>query len=246
MFVIYEPGVVTPWDYLQTVRFYGFITDLRLKVDIESIAEKELPDLSVTQSRTERLSALRDMEWSGPRKQIGLYLETSGHPITHIASIALLNRLPYYHVNLMSYFTDNAVVQIANDARILAMIEDVGFGLLQGSDEVVIFGSVKEEVTTLPEDERRIEFCQSYNFTVGTQSLQLLSANSQRLQATFVNRHSSAQVFLNYGNTATSGAGICLLPNGGSYEINRTNPYQGVISAISSAAGATLSVMECV
>lgn len=246
MVCIYEPGVITPWDYLQTVRFYGFITDLRLRVDIESIPEKPLPDLSVTQSRTERLSAMRDMEWKNERKEIGLFLETSGHPITKIASIALLNRVPYYHVNLMPYFTDNAVINVANDARIHACIEDAGFGLLQGQDEVVVFGSVKEEVTTLPEDERRIEFCQPYSFTVGTQSLQLLAANPNRLQATIVNRHTSAQVFLNYGNTATNGAGICLLPNGGSYEINRTNPYQGVVSAISSVAGATLSVLECV
>lgn len=245
-FTLYEPGVITPWDYLQTVRFYGFITDLRVKVNITSIAEKELPDLSVTQSRTERLSALRDMEWRGERKQLGLYLETSGHPVTHIASIALLNRIPYYHVNLMPYFTDNAVINVANDSRILGCIEDVGYGLLDNEDEIVVFGSVKEEVTTLPENERRIEYSQAYNFSVGTTSLQLLPSNPNRLQATFTNRHSSARIYLNYGNSAAVGGGLCLLPNGGSYEINRTNPYQGMVSAISDTSGGLLSVLECV
>jgi hypothetical protein len=244
--VLYEPGFTSPWDLLPTTRYCGFITDLRMMVRIQSIDEQQLPELEVTATRTERITAVRDMEWGGKRKELALFIETSAMPPCQIASIALLNRVPYYHVNLMPYFTDNGIINVAADARILASIKDAGYGLLQGTDEVTIFGSVKEEVTTLPEEPRIIQYCQPHTWTVGTGSIQLLPVNENRLQSTFVNRHNAARIYLNYGALAEVGKGICLMPNGGSYEINKTNPYQGVISAIADTAGATLSGLECV
>lgn len=246
MQVIYEPGLATPWDKLPVLRYYGFVTDLRAKIDIRSLYEQTLPDLDITQSRTERLTAVRDMEWGGPRYELGLYLEASNSPLCKVAALSLLNREPYYHVNLVPYFSDNALINIASDARILARVEDVGYGLLAGLDEVVIFGSVKEEVSTLPEDARVISYCQSFGQTLGTTSLQLLPLNANRLQATFVNTHASNKIFLHYGTTAEINKGITLMPNGGSYEINAENPYQGVISAIASAASTPMTYMECV
>lgn len=243
--VLYEPGLANPWDLLAVNRYYGFITDLRMKVQIRSIPEKDLPELDVTQSRTERLTAVRDMEWSGERYEFGLFMETSRAPVLQIASVSLLNRKPYYHINLLPYFTDNAIVNIASDARIFGRVQDVGYGLLKAGDEIVIFGSVKEEFTTLPEEQRVIQFSQPSALTVGTSSLIALPANANRLQATLVNTSASARIFLNYGSTAQQNQGITLMPNGGTYEINTTNPYFGVISAISSTAGATLSILEC-
>ena len=244
--VIYEPGFTSPWDLLPTVRYCGFITDLRMMVKIRSIEEQALPELEVTSSRTERITAVRDMEWSNKRKELVLFLETSVMPPCQIASISLLNRLPYYHVNLMPFFTDNGIINVAADARLLAGIVDAGYGVLQETDEVTLFGSVKEEVTTLPEEPRIIQLCQPYTWSIGTTNLQILPINENRLQATFVNRSETAKVYLNYGTLAEVGKGICLMPKGGSYEINRTNPYQGVVSAISDTNGATLSGLECV
>lgn len=243
---IYEPGFTTPWDRLPINRYYGFITDLRAKIKITSIPEKPLPVLDAEQSRTERLTAVRDLEWMSERYELGLYLQASGTGILHIASLSLLNRRPFYQINLLPYFTDNSLINIASDARILARIENAGYGLLSGQDEVVIFGSVKEEVTTLPEDAKQISFCQNFGLTVGATSVQLLPANANRLQATFVNTHSSNRVFLNYGALATVNQGIALMPNGGSYEINETNPYKGMISAVAGGAGTTMTFIECV
>lgn len=245
MLVLYEPSVVTPWDLVATTRYYGFVSDFRLKVQIGSIAESQIPNLDVTTSRAERLAAVRDMEWNSPRKEMQLFMETSRQPLAHIASISLLNRQPYYHINLLPYFTDNGILNVASDARILARITNVGWGLLQGADEVVCFGSVKEEVTTLPEEERIIQFCQPYSWTVVASSQQILPSNPNRLQVTLVNRSATASVFINYGTIAEQGKGIALLP-GGSYEINATNPYLGVISAIASAGSVSLSGLECV
>lgn len=244
--VIYEPGFTTPWDLLPVNRYYGFITDLRAKIAVKTLEEKPLPDLEVIQSRTERLTAVRDLEWSGTRYELSLWLETSNAPAMQIASLSLLNRMPYYHVNLLPYFTDNAIINLASDARILARIDNAGYGLLGEGDEVVIFGSVKEEVTTLPEEQREIQYCQPYSNTIGTSSVIVLETNASRLQATFVNTSPSAKIYLNYGATAVAGRGICLMPQGGSYEINSTNRYLGAVTAIADAAGATLSSLECV
>lgn len=243
---IYEPGFTTPWDRLPINRYYGFITDLRLKIRINSLPEQELPNLDAEQSRTERLTAVRDMEWLSARYEFGLYLQATGTGPLHIASISLLNRKPFYHVNLLPYFTDNSLINLAADARILGRVENAGYGLLNTNDELVVFGSVKEEVTTLPEDAKQISICQSFGQTIGVAPVQLLPVNANRLQATFVNNHATNRVFLNYGSTAVAGQGITLMPNGGSYEINATNPYKGVISAVASAASTTISFMECV
>ncbi|OIP78079.1 MAG: hypothetical protein AUK48_02365 [Oscillatoriales cyanobacterium CG2_30_44_21] len=69
---IYQPSAISPYDRVQTLRFYGFITSLRMRVDINSILEADIPNLDADSSRTERLTALRDMEWKAPRKQISL------------------------------------------------------------------------------------------------------------------------------------------------------------------------------
>jgi hypothetical protein len=243
---VYEPGFTSPWDLLPTTRYCGFITDLRLKVAIPSLAEKALPDLDVTASRTARITAVRDLEWTSERRELALYLETSSQPACEVARVSLLNRVPFYHINLIPYFSDNAIVNVAADARLLARIVDAGYGLLKQNDEVIIFGSVKEEVTTLPTEPRVIQLCQPYTFTLGTASAPILPVNANRLQATFVNRSTTAKIYLNYGILAEAGKGICLVPNGGSYEINLSNPYGGAISAIASAANAELSILECV
>lgn len=242
---VYQTGFASPWDRLPVNRYYGFITDLRAKVRISSIPEKPLPTLDLEQSRTERLTAVRDLEWMGQRYELGLYLQSARLGPLHIASISLLNRQPYYHVNLLPYFTDNALINFASDAQLLARIENAGYGFLSGFDEVVIFGSVKEELTTLPTESREISYCQSYGLTVGTTAVQLLPTNANRLQATFTNASTANKIYLNYGTTAAQNTGIVLMPNGGSYEINETNPYKGVISAIASASGSTLTYIEC-
>jgi len=242
--VLYEPGVVTPWDVVPTTRYYGFITDLRMKVQIKSIAESQIPQLDITSSRTERILAIRDMEWNSARKEMELFLETSNHALAHIATVSLLNRQPYYHINLLPYLSDLGVFNVANDARLLARVKDAGYGLLQNTDELVVFGSVKEEVTTLPTDAKDIQFCQPYGWTVNAASVQILPSNTKRLQVTLVNKGSTV-IYLNYGTIAQVDKGIALLPNGGTYEINLGNPYKGIISAISSQAGGLLSGLEC-
>ncbi|WP_197278759.1 hypothetical protein, partial [Pseudanabaena sp. 'Roaring Creek'] len=166
----YQPSAISPYDRVQTLRFYGFITSLRMRVDINSINESQIPNLEADASRTERLTALRDLEWKSPRKQISFYLKTAHIDWQPIFEVSLLNRLPYYQVNLLPYFTDNISFDTSNDCVIGARITDAGYGLLEGTDRVTLYGSVREEITTLPTDSKEISFATPYSWTINSDS----------------------------------------------------------------------------
>jgi hypothetical protein len=231
--IIYQPSAISPYDRVQTLRFYGFVTSLRLRCDINSISEADMPNLDADASRTERLVALRDMEWKSPRKQISFFLKTSRVDWQPLFDVSLLNRLPYYQVNLLPYFTDNISFDTSNDCLIGAQITNAGYGLLQETDRVTIYGSVREEITTLPTDSKEISFATPYSWTINSTSRIIIPANPDRQQVTLVNSSLTDDCFINYGSSAELGKGITLMRGGGSYEINLSNLYRGAISAIS-------------
>ncbi|HEY9661436.1 MAG TPA: hypothetical protein V6C65_23515, partial [Allocoleopsis sp.] len=171
-----------------------------------------------------------------------LYLATSNQPQCHIATISLLNRRPYYHVNLMPYLSDNGVFNIANDAVLLASIQNVGHGLLQASDEVVIFGSVREEMSAIPTQPRVIQYTQPFSLSVGMESIAVLQANPHRIYALLQNT-SEANVWLSFGASAQQNQGIRLTP-GSKYEVNLANLYKGAITAIADSSGASVIGLE--
>lgn len=67
-------------------------------------------------------------------------------------------------------------------------------------------------------------------------SIVVLQANAERVGATITN-DSINPMYLAKGDAAAVNAGIRLNANGGSYEINLTNPWYGPISIASAAAG---------
>ncbi len=245
MRIIYQPSAISPYDRVQTLRFYGFITSLRMKVDIQSLNEADLPDLEADATRLERLTALRNMEWRSPRKQITFFMRTANVSWQPIFDISLLNRLPYYAVNLLPYLTDNISFDTSNDCLIAAQITNAGYGLLEGADRVTLYGSVREEITTLPTDSKEISFATPHSWAISDESRLILPANPNRQQVTLVNTSLTDEVFINYGGMASLGEGITLMRGGGSYEINLTNLYRGAISAIS-ANPLTLTGIEAV
>jgi hypothetical protein len=245
MIQLYAPGSVTPWDRTATIRYYGFITSLRIKIDINSLPESDIPNVSLTADRSERITAVRDMEWRSARKQIDLFIKNSQISWQPIASVSLLNRLPFYHVDLMPYLTSSNAFEVGNDTRLAARIANVGYGLLNDTDSVTIFGSAQEEATALPTDEPVISYSTDFSWDVTAQSQIILPANPHRLQATFVNQSETHNLYLSYGGQAQAGKGIALLKGGGTYEINKFNPYKGAISAVSTGP-LTLVGMEAV
>jgi len=83
----------------------------------------------------------------------------------------------------------------------------------------------------------------NFGITAGIANVVVLQRNPRRSGATFVNI-SDTRVFLCKGDIAVLNSGIPLNANGGSYEINFTNLYQGILSVITSAANKTLCVTE--
>jgi hypothetical protein len=216
-----------------------------VKIDINSLEESPIPNLDVTSSRSDRITAVRDMEWKSPRKQLDLFLRNSTSGWTNIASVSLLNRTPYYHLNLLGYLSDTGAFCIGNDSALAAQITDVGYGLLNAGDYLSFFGSVREEVTVLADQGTQISFSTDFNWDVNSESALILPANPNRLQATFVNTSLEHEVYLSYNPVAVAGRGIALMRGGGSYEINSFNLYRGAISAVSTG-DATLTAIEAV
>lgn len=70
-----------------------------------------------------------------------------------------------------------------------------------------------------------------------------LVANNDRYYALFQN-DSDAVMYLRLGETAVANQGIRLSANGGWYEMNWTNLYQGVVNVICTVAGKVLTITE--
>lgn len=78
---------------------------------------------------------------------------------------------------------------------------------------------------------------------VGSGSTSVLSANPNRQNASFVN-NSDEDISLSKSGDAVIGQGTLLIANGGSHEINKTNPYYGPVTAICLSGAKRLSAEE--
>lgn len=242
--VIYDSGYVSPFDITQSLKFYGFITDLRARIDIQSLPESEIPDIPLGTSRTAKSEIVRDLEYGAERYELELLIRNTYKGWMPLFNFSLLNRRPFYVVDLLSYLSNQPAFAMANDAMLGMRVVDVGYGTLQAGDSINIFGSAREEVTSLPSEGDLITQSSESSATIGTSSELILAAAPLRKQATIVNRSETATVTLSYQPIAMADDGIVLYPGGGAYEINRTNLYRGLISAISTEANTSLSIAE--
>ncbi len=79
--------------------------------------------------------------------------------------------------------------------------------------------------------------------SVGSSSTSVISANSKRKFALFVN-DSDETIYLSLSSTAVINEGIRLNANGGAFEINLNNPYTGEITAICTSGSKNLTTSE--
>lgn len=242
--VVYQPGIVNPMDKVQSLTYYGFITSLRAMVKVKSLEEYTLPDIDGGTQRTDRYVAIRESEWGQPRYEMSIFLRTSFVPWTEVARVSIQNRPPFYQTDLLQFLTNQIAFEVANDGMIGVQFRDAGFGFPRDGDEVVLLGSVREEVTILPSEPIEATISSDSQVTVGNQTVVVLPANSSRKSASIVNTSDSGVVFVSFNAIAEVGKGIALYANGGSYEINTTNLYRGALTAISDTAGSTLAISE--
>ena len=229
-----------------------FISSLRLKTRINSLNSIDVPEIQPLASSFQINKEFRVLEWQNSRKHLNFYIRASSSKEWHSrATISLLNRddLPYYDSDGMSYFGEQLAIPLGETNQIGVNIEDVGWGVLSPTDEVLLYANVLREVRIYtaeiqPELEEITE-CISYGWTIGSQSAIILQPNPNRKQVTLTNNYNS-DIYISLGLVAEWGKGIFLKGQGGTYEHNKINPkWKGAISAIS-LPGGTLSGIECI
>lgn len=91
---------------------------------------------------------------------------------------------------------------------------------------------------------KRLTFDAPTNKTVGTQSVEVLTADQRRVFCEIINTHATNKVYLAFGaNDAVLNKGTCLLPNGGSVRMEpKYFNCRQRISAIASDADTVLAI----
>jgi hypothetical protein len=129
------------------ISFNCFIKNLKAFVNIQSLPEISLPQFQLEDTDTDKLMKTLNIEWTSARKQLTLYIANS-ETWLKVGSLSLLNPsgYPYRVHNLMDLFTDNLAIELGDSGKVGIKVEDVGYGLLDYSDEVTIHGSYVEEI----------------------------------------------------------------------------------------------------
>lgn len=157
---IYSTSLIVGSEYLpgyKIISFNAFIKNLKAFASIPSLTEAPLPNFLPTDTSTAKTIKVLDVEWGSPRKQLNLYISNDRSiDWFQVGSVSLLNpyRYPFRIYNLMDLFTDNLALELGENSRIGASIQNVGYGLLSADDNVVIHGSYTEEIFVQTEDKQ--------------------------------------------------------------------------------------------
>lgn len=126
-----------------TLRYSGLLESLRVRVAQPSLGPpaSALPEGLSDLGNVEAGEAYRDWIWSQPRRQLDILI----NGLTW-ASVPLLNRPPFYIINLMPYLSSQSTARIAPGSNLAVMVADVGFGPLGPNDSLILMGEGIQEV----------------------------------------------------------------------------------------------------
>lgn len=142
---LYQPGTLNTGSLREGARYSGFITSLRLRIDIKSLPEIDLPVREIGATNQEYSERLRGVDLVSPKKRLHFFVRSSDRPAMKIASLSLFNRRPYYPLDVLTFLTDASTFDMASDAVLSAQTEDIGWGLLEDFDSLIFLGSAVEE-----------------------------------------------------------------------------------------------------
>lgn len=145
---LYQPGRLNVLNVVSNARYSGFITSLRLMIDITSINELEALSSDLLASDEVIAGNTKATFLGNQKKCLTFYMNTSDTPLIKIVDIYLFNQRPYYYLDLLKYFTSSATLDIAPDTQLSIQVTDADNGLLQNYDRVLILGSAIEESPT--------------------------------------------------------------------------------------------------
>lgn len=142
---LYQPGFLNSLDVVNNAKYSGFITSLRLTIDITSIDELEVVENDTLASDYTIADNAKITFNNNAKKCISFFMKTSATPLIKIADIYLFNQRPFYYLSLLPYFTNSNTFDVAPDAVIAAQMRDVNYGILADDDRILVLGTVIEE-----------------------------------------------------------------------------------------------------
>ena len=237
----------------------GFLTELYVYTEIDSLTENPLPDYQLEDTESDRVIKTLNAVWGSTVPKFYLQLwrwrDVSNEWIPR-GKVSLLNQYgyPYAISRPLDLLTDNIAREFGENFKLGVSIIDAGFGLLKTVDLVVVDGCWKQDVRVIKPDTPVVsvqgasvvnvtQFKNSNQGTVGTSRRTLLDANNARISATVLNTHASNVLYIAERDiTPSSTNNDGAIPAGGSKNI--TTGYKGIVYGLASAINTSYTATE--
>lgn len=237
----------------------GFLTELYIYAEIESLAENPLPEYLAEDTEAEKVIKTLNAMWgsSVPKFYIQLwrYKESTNEWLPR-GKISLTNQYgyPYTISRPLDLLTDNIARDFGEKYRLGVSVIDAGSGLLRSDDLVIIDGTWKQDIRIIKPDTPVISVVGStvqnvtqtqkiLSGTMGTTRRIAFDANTARISAIVKNDSSTATIFIAERDiTPSSSNNDGSIPPNGSRIV--TSTYKGTVYMAASAAATPWTTTE--
>jgi hypothetical protein len=200
----------------------GYISELYLYCEIDSLVDINIPDYTDEDTRSERIVKTLDMEWKSPRYQVALW--TTANPLAtantfqywnKIGMVSLLQQsgYPYTRYRPLDLLTDNLMRELGENAKVAISIMDVGWFFPNSADVIVVDGSWRQELIIVQPDfvplvslgnvQQVTQFTDSLIQLVATASKSVLPTRESRTVASLKNGSPTAVAYYSYNSVCT-------------------------------------------
>ena len=138
----YSTGIFT--IYKPPLGYSGFVTTLRLTIDIKSIATADFPYIPDDTPPNVLQEILDQVALNTPYKEVVLFYKKGDGAWIQRAPIRIFNKEPFYDVNLMRFYSDANTIDVADDFSLGIQLR-LGNVLVPSVDKIAVWGSVVEE-----------------------------------------------------------------------------------------------------
>lgn len=126
----------------------GFITTLRLTVDIKSIDAANFPYIPDDTPANVLQEILNEVALNTPFKEVVLFYKKGSGAWLKRAPIQIFNKEPYYDINLIRYFSDANTIDVSEDLSLGIQLK-IG-NVLAPADTILVWGTAVEEKKSDP------------------------------------------------------------------------------------------------
>jgi hypothetical protein len=237
----------------------GFLTELYVYAEIDSLPEIPLPDYQSEDTEAERVVKSLNAVWGSevPKFYLQLYRwKESTSTWLRRGKISLTNQYgyPYGLSRPLDLLTDNIARDLGEKCKIGVSIVAADNGLLKSNDFVVIDGCWKQDVRIVKPDTPVIsvvgstvvnvtQYSKINSGTMGTTRRIAFDANTNRISATVKNDSATATIYIAERDiTPSSTNNDGSIPPNGSRIV--TSTYKGTVYMAASAAATPWTTTE--